>query len=78
MKKRAVISYTLVAAIIVNLVAFNVNAAAEMLIINVRWLRGYLLEALVRRLVKIKVKRHDLGVSYCLGLVINPNSISTN
>lgn len=29
MKKRAVISYTLVAAIIVNLVAFNVNAAAE-------------------------------------------------
>ena len=78
MKNRAVISYTLVAAIIVNLVAFNVNAAAEMLIINVRWLRGYLLEALVRRLVKIKVKRHDLGVSYCLGLVINPNSISTN
>ena len=29
MKKRAIISYTLVAAIIVNLVAFNVNAAAE-------------------------------------------------
>lgn len=29
MKNRAVISYTLVAAIIVNLVAFNVNAAAE-------------------------------------------------
>ena len=78
MKKRAVISYTLVAAIIVNLVAFNVNAAAEKLIINVRWLRGYLLGALVRRLVKIKVKLHDLGVSYCLGLAINPNSISTN
>lgn len=29
MNKRAIISYTLVAVVIVNLIAFNINATAE-------------------------------------------------